>query len=294
MEQLGYRESQKIQVITNESSKCKYGPEESGYENMPATFETSADGKEHWAEIKNLRYGNQTNPNDFYVCCSDKEGNKNHCEKSITFFVTPKDTNPPSISLSSASELAPGTTSTKREFSTDEQATCKYSLSEGTPYEDMTEDCENSEDGKAHAIMITGLKPGDSKTLFVRCADMQKNTNSEDAATSISVPSDPSCGEAHETGDMSKEFKEKLTESQIIIGHGYEFDHDSDNGRGCVCFMVKGPGDKQFNVGVGSWKLCDSVKTDEQRNFLKTQEVDLMKRGLVDCKSKDDIQCKEK
>ncbi len=96
-------------------------------------------------------------------------------------------TTPPVVSAGSPSGPLPsGTTNATLSVQTNENATCRYSVSSGTPYASMT-DAFSTTDGIHHTAALTGLQDGASYSYNVRCNDSSGNVDPTDYPVSFSV-----------------------------------------------------------------------------------------------------------
>ena len=114
-------------------------------------------------------------------------------EVNRTVNVIPADTSAPVISNGAPSgTLVYTTTETELSVTTDENATCKYSLSDQS-YDEMV----NAFDQLAsttHIKTIAGLSQDNSYTYYVRCSDELDNKNNESYLINFSVADRPSSG----------------------------------------------------------------------------------------------------
>ncbi|MBI5224594.1 hypothetical protein HY989_01875 [Candidatus Micrarchaeota archaeon] len=104
----------------------------------------------------------------------------------------PADTTPPVRSSGAPSgTLATDTTSTTMTLTTNEPATCRYSLTPGTSYASMTS-ANNfaTTGGTTHSQPITSLVNGGSYNRYIRCSDAAGNANTNDFTISFTVAAD--------------------------------------------------------------------------------------------------------
>ncbi len=93
----------------------------------------------------------------------------------------------PCVSSGSPSTSLPsGTTGTTLSLSTNENATCKYSLSSGTAYASMS-NTFGTTGSTSHSTAVSSLVDGGSYGYYVRCQDGASNPNSDDYLISFSV-----------------------------------------------------------------------------------------------------------
>jgi hypothetical protein len=94
---------------------------------------------------------------------------------------------PPTRSSGSpAGSLAYGTAQTIISMSTDELATCRYSISMGTLYGTM-ESAFSSTGGTSHSTTVTNLSNGGTYNYYVRCQDSLGNANTDDYLITFSI-----------------------------------------------------------------------------------------------------------
>ncbi|RKY37203.1 MAG: hypothetical protein DRP78_01645, partial [Candidatus Omnitrophota bacterium] len=74
--------------------------------------------------------------------------------------------------------LSSGTNHISISLTTNEDATCKYSVTSGTVYGLMGNLLSTG--GTTHSTTVSGLSDGNSYTYYVRCQDASKNTNTDD------------------------------------------------------------------------------------------------------------------
>jgi len=85
-----------------------------------------------------------------------------------------------------AGPLPPGTTSVTMSLNTMTNATARYSLIPGTPYDDMTNTFANT-GGTSHWTIVTNLSDGNVYRHCVRCRDESGHTNTDDYEIAFSV-----------------------------------------------------------------------------------------------------------
>ncbi len=105
------------------------------------------------------------------------------------------------VSVSSADDIIPpvrtngqptgaldvGTTQTTISIDTDEEATCKYSITTTqVEYDTMLNTFSNT-GGTFHSSLMTGLENGQAYNLYVRCRDASGNVNMDDFPISFNV-----------------------------------------------------------------------------------------------------------
>lgn len=106
---------------------------------------------------------------------------------SVTITSGPTDTTPPVRSNGLPSGTLPaGTTQTTLSLSTDEAATCKYSVSSGISYNSMANTFSTT-GGISHSVSLLGLSNGNDYDYYIRCQDTAGNANTDDYHISFSV-----------------------------------------------------------------------------------------------------------
>jgi chitodextrinase len=128
----------------------------------------------------------------YTVATYDAAGNvSNQSGSASATTQAPADTTPPVCSNGSpTSQLAVNTTQTNLSLTTDENATCRYSISTGTTYASMTNTFSTT-GNSSHSTAVSGLQNGQIYTYYVKCIDSAGNANSDDYAISFSVASPP-------------------------------------------------------------------------------------------------------
>jgi len=95
----------------------------------------------------------------------------------------------PARSSGSPSGVLPsGTTQATLSLTTDENATCKYSTTAGTPYSSMPNTL-SATGGVSHSTTVTGLTDGNTYTYYIRCQDAVGNVNADDFIIAFSIAS---------------------------------------------------------------------------------------------------------
>lgn len=98
----------------------------------------------------------------------------------------PSDTQAAILSAGSPSgSLAAGTTTATLSVATNENASCKYSLSANTSFSAMASSLSGT--ALSHTASLSGLVSGSSYNYYVRCQDAAGNINSSDYVISFSV-----------------------------------------------------------------------------------------------------------
>ena len=100
------------------------------------------------------------------------------------------DTTPPVLSAGSPSGiLAAGTTQINISLTTNETATCRYSMISGVSYGWMINTFSTT-GATTHSQLVTGLVNGGNYNYYVRCNDTSGNFNTNDSTISFSVASE--------------------------------------------------------------------------------------------------------
>lgn len=167
-----------LTVTTSEQASCKYSTSNTTYSNMSQSFNTS-NGTSHTRPVT----VSEGNSYTYYVQCQDQYGNETSSAGVINFSVRSAsipDTTPPVISSldpAHESELAPGTTTVRMTFITDEVATCRYSLTQNRAFAEKTK-VVNTDDVN-HRQTIGGRSDGESRTYYFQCSDETGNIGTE-------------------------------------------------------------------------------------------------------------------
>lgn len=141
--------------------------------------------------------------------------------------LTKADTQAPVRSGGSPSgELPSNSTSATLSLTTNESATCKYSIASGTSYADMTTALETA-NGTTHTKNISGLDSGDAYNYHVRCQDVSENTNDTDYLISFSVASVESNDENTDDEKDLNIHSVKAQSSENTITITWETDHNT-------------------------------------------------------------------
>jgi uncharacterized delta-60 repeat protein len=96
------------------------------------------------------------------------------------------DTTPPVIGGATSISLDAGATEATINITTNEIATCRYSLIAETLYSDMQGTFITLNGGTSHSADVTSLATGDTK-YYVRCQDASQNSNTSDYTVTITV-----------------------------------------------------------------------------------------------------------
>src|SRR3989344_3454430 len=176
-----------ISLTTNENATCKYSVTAGvQYDSMPNAFSTTG-GTSHSKTVSGLANGTTYS---YYVRCADIYGNKNSTDALIEFSVgnsSPVDTTSPARTNGQPSgTLAACTAATNISLTTNENATCKYSVTAGVQYDSMP-NAFSTTGGTSHSKTVSGLANGTTYSYYVRCADIYGNKNSTDALIEFSV-----------------------------------------------------------------------------------------------------------
>ncbi|MFH1564959.1 MAG: putative Ig domain-containing protein [bacterium] len=88
-------------------------------------------------------------------------------------------------------QLSSGTTQTSISLTTNENATCKYSVTQNIEYHLMTNTFLATGGGAAHSATITNLVDGQSYVYYVKCKDELDTYNTDDFEISFSIAETP-------------------------------------------------------------------------------------------------------
>lgn len=174
-----------ISVSTNEDAVCKYSTVTgNSFEMMTGTFSTTG-GISHSQLLSGLTNGSSY---VYYVRCQDQNGNSNTEDSMISFSVASSIDIAPPVILSKApnGQLSSNVTSTELSLITDENSTCKYSVTAGVAYSSMASTFSNT-GGLVHSTTVSGLSGGNTYNYYVRCEDESENPNISDTTISFSV-----------------------------------------------------------------------------------------------------------
>jgi len=106
---------------------------------------------------------------------------------ATTMVLLPVDTTAPVISNAKpVGSLPSDTFGATLSVTTDEDATCRYSITPGLTYALMTNTFEMT-GGKSHSNTIVGLTNGANYTYYIRCLDGAKNVNFSDVVVNFNV-----------------------------------------------------------------------------------------------------------
>jgi hypothetical protein len=161
-----------IELTTSENATCKISSSDKAYENMSITLAT-INSIDHEVTL-DLSNGNHT----YYARCRDANDNIMTTSEEVFFWI---DTLAPEVT-----EYEPfksGTASTNLKIYTDEDATCKYSTTEGLDYSVMEQFDETSMKD-AHTTVIQDLEEG-MNYFYIKCKDEYENTATSDYEISI-------------------------------------------------------------------------------------------------------------
>jgi len=117
-------------------------------------------------------------------------------------------------------ELAPGNDTIELSLRTDEQATCRYSTTAGTPYASMTESF-SSAGHVLHYVNVSGHVDDTSYVYYVRCSDFggQVNTDDYEIAFSLDEEATSGVGGSDGTGGVGPIFggSSVLFQSSVVV-----------------------------------------------------------------------------
>ncbi len=191
------------------------------------------------------------------------------------------DVNAPVISSGSPTgDLSSGTTNATLSVTTDENATCKYSVASGTAY-DAISDIFTTTGARTHTQAISGLTDGTDYDYYVRCSDSLGNKSSSDYHIGFSVASVEEINVDDESSDVSEDdistpylkiatyVKEKLTGSKTFYSKKKEFSFKGDDNAlaGGEVRLYKGSSkeDKDSVGSNGEWQL--KVKEKDNKTY---------------------------
>ncbi len=158
-----------ITLSTDENATCRWSLTDLAYSDMSAGDDCGGSGiTAHTCAASGLAEGE----NSIYIACADTPGNEDSISTSTQLDYT-VDTTPPARSgWSPATGTYITTTSPTITFTTDEAATCRWSLSD-LAYGGMSGDCTG--DGTtSQSCAATGLSSG-PEVVYIACADTPGN-----------------------------------------------------------------------------------------------------------------------
>jgi hypothetical protein len=163
-----------LQITTDENATCKYDTTDTAYSSMTSTFATTG-GTTH--QQPNVEVSNGQSYT-YYARCVDSVGNASGSSAMISFSIaTGGDLTPPVLSNFGPSASLPRvTTSTSLAVDTNENSTCKYSLSPNTVFGSMT--AFSTTGGTSHSSTIS-VKTGHVYWYYIRCQDGSGNISDE-------------------------------------------------------------------------------------------------------------------
>ncbi len=126
-----------------------------------------------------------------YVACVDATGAGQSAMQNLAATWTsnfPAVTPPVRSNGAPSGELAAGTLSTTLSLTTNELATCKFSVVPGVAFGRMT-GIFSATGGVTHSVTVSGLSDGTSYPFYIRCEDVSGNANPDDYVISFSVAS---------------------------------------------------------------------------------------------------------
>lgn len=162
-----------LAVSTNENGTCKGGVIANTVYAAQANTFAGTGTKSHTHTLSGLTDGSTTL---FYVRCTDGT-NPTLSDYTFTVEVTalPPDVTPPTItSILPVANQAAGTTNVDMSYTSDEAATCKYSLIPGTAFASMT--ALSTTGGTSHLQNIASLQDNTTYSYWNKCQDAAGNT----------------------------------------------------------------------------------------------------------------------
>lgn len=181
-----------ISLETDEKAICKYSVVSGVYYEQMQHFFSNTNSTFHSTLITGL---SEDQEYEYYVRCSDEFGNKNdeefdedNEEFSIEFNVEEADDNAPPVRTNqypTGTILPAGTTFTMIGISTDESASCYYSLDPDTSSGGSS--LSSSGERRYHTARVGGLENGKTYNYFVRCYDLSGNRNEGNVMIYFSV-----------------------------------------------------------------------------------------------------------
>jgi hypothetical protein len=171
-----------LSLATDENATCRHATTAgTPYAAMPNAFTTTGTTT-HATTVGGLSEGTAY---AFHVRCQDAAGNANTTDFTIGFSV-PDITPPGRTSGQPTGVLPAGTTETTLSLATDENATCRYDTTAGTPYAAMPGTFSTT-GTTTHSTTVSIVSDGVDYTVLVRCQDAAGNANTSDFAIDFSV-----------------------------------------------------------------------------------------------------------
>ena len=177
-----------LSIETDEKAICKYS-DVSGvhFDSMQGVF-FQTNGTSQSVSITTLSEGEKYK---YYIKCMDEGGNKNTDDFIISFGVElPEDKTPPVLSNPShrGDVLPAETKEVNISISTNELASCRYSVIGGLAYNSMRDNFSYYDQTKKfHTAKIAKLENGKNYDFFARCKDLNGNASAGDVLISFSV-----------------------------------------------------------------------------------------------------------
>ena len=174
-----------LRVITDEPASCRYSNTAGiAYNDMLSVFDNTGQTN-HTTPVTSLSDGNSYT---YYVRCNDKANNNNQTDYEINFSVlAPVAESAPLLSNGLPNQpQSAGTVTTDLRVITDKPASCRYSDTAGTAYDDMLSVFDNTGQTN-HTTQVMSLHDGNSYTYFVRCNDAANNSNQTDYQINFSI-----------------------------------------------------------------------------------------------------------
>ena len=160
--------AQTITLATNENATCRWALTDQAYDAMANTC-AGAGATGHSCDITGMVHG----ANTVSIACTDASGNKDTAATNHDLSYT-VDITPPAIA-GAANPAAGGTLPALSQtitFTTDENATCRWALSDQA-YDAMADTCAGA-GATSHSCGITGMAEG-ANTVSIACADAFDN-----------------------------------------------------------------------------------------------------------------------
>jgi len=206
----GVAQSTKINTITDTIVRATLTATDNQPSNTPITYYMSVDGGSHWEEVtKGVEHNFTYTGNNlrWKAALSTTDNGVTPYIQLVTIgyiFETKADTIPPLRSGGSPSEtLSSETTLAALSLTTDENATCRYSASQGIDYTSMSNTFSTTGEAN-HSVTISNLKSGNSYNYYVRCQDSSGNANTDDYKISFSIASATVAPECFPDGTLIK------------------------------------------------------------------------------------------
>ncbi len=179
---IGSSTSPTISFSTDENARCRWSLQDKSLTQMTSAYCAGIGTTSQSCTVSGLVEG----PNTIYFACMDLTAPPmiDTADTNTAFVYTVDLTPPVQSAWSPASGTVVVTTAPTVTFTTNENADCKWSLSDQA-YADMAGDC--SGDGTtSQSCAVSGLAAGEDQKVYFACADLYGNSDSAGTNTELS------------------------------------------------------------------------------------------------------------